>query len=74
MGSLIFVQVLYCVAQHRARHGCGVLVEDAQEPSVVLLSGLAQPASCGLVDQVLLVAEQDLGDPEGVGEVAWRMK
>ena len=38
MGSLVFVEVLYGVAQHRARHGGGVLVqEEAQEPPPVLL-------------------------------------
>jgi hypothetical protein len=43
-----------------------VLVQEAQEARAVVLAGLAQPVSDGLVDQVLLLPEQKLRDPDGV--------
>jgi hypothetical protein len=70
MIPLLFVQVFYGVAQHRSRHGGCVFVQEAQQSLAVLPSGLAQPPSCGLVDQVVLVLEQHLGDLERVGHVA----
>src|SRR5918994_1407519 len=62
--------MLYGVAEHRARHRRGVSVEEGSQSPAVLLARLAQPAAGGLVDQILLVVEQHLGDPEGVVHIA----
>jgi hypothetical protein len=45
---LLLVEVLYSVAQHRARHGGGVPVQEAQEPLAISLADLAQPPPVAL--------------------------
>ena len=41
-----------------------------EQPRRVLLAGFAQPPAGRLVDQVLVVAKQNLGDLEGVVHLA----
>ena len=63
------VEVLNGVAQRGARHGCGEPVKELQQSVAVSLAGLAHPTADGLVDQVVLVVDEHLGDPERVRRI-----
>src|SRR5512140_702842 len=57
------------VTEHGARHVRRMLVEEGPQQPLVPLAHLAQHPAAGLVDEVVLVAEQAPGDGQGVVEV-----
>ena len=66
MGAPVLVEMLERVAQHGARHGRRVPVEEGLEAGPVLVGGGPEHAAHRLVDQVLGIAQQDLGERQGV--------
>ena len=70
VNSLLLVKVLAGVAQHGPGHGCGVVLEKLQQPRAVVLPGLPEHATGGLVDEVVVVVEQGTRDPERVPALA----
>ena len=70
MISLLLVEVLDGIAQGGPGHGRGMRIEEAQEPLAIVPSGLSKRPAGSLVDQVLVVVQQELGDPERVVHLA----
>jgi hypothetical protein len=52
------------VAQHRTGHVCRVPLEETHEQLFVALAHLAQHPACSLVDQVVFVVQQGVGEPQ----------
>jgi hypothetical protein len=70
MVPLFFVKMFDRVTQERAWHRCGTPIQKAQESLAVPFSSLAQHPSSSLVNQVVVVVNQDLGDLERVSQIA----
>ena len=70
MGALRCVEMLDHVPEHRARHAGIVRAQEAQEPLTVLRTSLTQPTTRGLVDKVVVVGEQQLGDSKSIIDLA----
>src|SRR5687767_2210785 len=64
------IELLDRVAQHHPRHRGRVLVEEGPKPGLIPLAGLPKHPADGLVDEVLVVIDEQLGDPVGVIEIA----
>ena len=62
------------VAQRDARHGRRVLVEEGRRGGAGLVGGGPEHAADRLVDEVLRIVQQELGDRDGVVELPRRMK
>jgi len=63
-------QPLDRIAQHRPRHLVRVLLEEQLESTLISFADLAEHPTDGLVNQVLFVVEQSLGDANRVVEFA----
>ena len=68
--AFALVEMFDGVAQGRARHGRRVPVEESVQLLRVALARFADPAADGLVDEGVLVVGENVGDIEGVLDVA----
>ena len=58
------------VVEGGARHGGGVPIQERGQPRAILLAGEAEVAADGLVDQVVPIVEQQLGEGEDIVQIA----
>ena len=63
-------KLLYRIAEHGAGHGLVACGEIGVQSSFVALAGLAQQPADSLVDEVVRMMQQDVGDGVGVVETA----
>jgi len=69
MGALLGVEVLARVTETTARHRRRVSVQERQQPCAIVLARFAQHASGHRLDHLVLVLDQDLGEPERVVQI-----
>src|SRR5688572_22157663 len=58
------------VAQRCPWQSSSILIQEAQQPRQILFSCFANPASYSLLDQICLIMSKNLGDFEGIIQVA----